>query len=184
MGTTVLHVTTGLRAAVVDIMKELQDCRDTLPKTGNNRPPLPTDPFARYAQGEIAGNRGPTFKGLEHLMAITLCNITDRMALSEAKRWLRRAERYIDTHAATIERPSARVLPISSAIRREQRANHAFDMAEMRVLEQDTDVDAVRDALEKCREQKTETEATELALEQHLTLLTATPQRLTLEHAR
>lgn len=173
MGTTLLNVNTGLRDAVADILKEVLDCRESLPKAANNRPPYPSDAFARYAHVELVNDRGPTFKGLEHLMSITLCNVNDRMPPSEAKRWLRRAERYVDAQIVAVhERTVPTVLPITSALRREQRANHAFDMDEFRVLERMDCPDVVRTALASCRDQRRATEAAEVALEHHLTTLT------------
>jgi hypothetical protein len=150
--TPLLHLTKGLRDVAADIQSELQDCRTSLPAAANNKSPYPIAPFARYAHTEIVSGRGPVLKGLEHLMAITFDNLDQQMPASEAKRWLYRAERYVDVHAAERYRDRT-VRPISSAFRHEQRANCAFDLDELRVVENRRSPEALRSAIRSCRAQ-------------------------------
>lgn len=152
MTTSLLHLNTGLRSVAADVLSEVLDSRKSLPTAANNKAPTPAAPFARYAHTEMVAHRSPAAKGLEHLMAITFANIDDGMPLSEAKRWIVRVERHIDVHAAERYRETA-VRPISSAFRQEQRANCAFDLDELRVVENRRNPEALRSAIRSCRAQ-------------------------------
>ena len=173
MSTRLLHLAPGLTDAARDVVSELLMARDSLPLAANNRPPVPASSYARYALEEVQAQRGPVYKGLEHVLALSFANIDLGMSLSEAKRWLRRCERYIDVHAAERHLLNAeRVTPIGTAFRRETKAVCAFDCAELRVMANSQDADALKSAIETGNAQIVETASAVTACEYQLARVT------------
>lgn len=175
MTTTLRMLDAEVEAASADVRREYLESRKSLHLAGNNRPPVPDEPCLYGIHKAVVDDDS---KDILRTMLLWTWNVDHGMPWEEAVRPLRRIEAFMAHRYARKHARVERTRSLVGAILHEQTADNAFDVHELRVVNNQKCPDIARAALDACRAQLRSTREAEAALEAHVVKLTVeTTQR-------